>query len=331
MIVCFRCDASAEIGAGHAMRSIALAAKLIERGHTVSFVGNYGIPFVRDELSELGCSVIEPQAWDIEWHRETLSNLGADWLIVDSYAPTRSWLERVACPPRKLMVIEDRPGMAPKMADLVLNQNIPASGSVRGASERILLGPRFALLRPLIRRLAARQVDAPPRSERRLFVMLGGADTRGWSASTADEVAAMIPDLHIDLVADERAAGINEICAKWPERVTLHRPRHDVVEMACTAIAALITAGSSTLEMCALGIPMLLLIAAENQSPIAEALHKLGAAAVLGPPGTTSNGEILQAFFQTATLNHHSRIARTVVDLNGAERVAVALERRTTR
>ena len=75
-----RADASLSIGAGHVMRSSAIAEELISRGENVIFVGQItDLPWVEERIETLGFSIIHEKS------SEFLSNPKTDLLILDSY------------------------------------------------------------------------------------------------------------------------------------------------------------------------------------------------------------------------------------------------------
>ena len=75
-----RADASKLMGAGHVMRSSAIAEELIARGEEVIFVGQISdLPWVEESISSLGFSLIFKQSSDY------ISRSESDVLILDTY------------------------------------------------------------------------------------------------------------------------------------------------------------------------------------------------------------------------------------------------------
>ena len=75
-----RADASQSIGAGHVMRSSAIAEELIARGDDVVFVGQIsGLPWVEERIGTLGFTQIHNNPGDFN------SNPNSDVLLLDSY------------------------------------------------------------------------------------------------------------------------------------------------------------------------------------------------------------------------------------------------------
>jgi len=75
-----RADASQSIGAGHVMRSSAIAEELIAIGKEVIFVGQItDLPWVEGRIASLGFAHVYPDSNGFE------SNPDSDVLILDSY------------------------------------------------------------------------------------------------------------------------------------------------------------------------------------------------------------------------------------------------------
>ena len=75
-----RADASESIGAGHVMRSSAIAEELIARGENVVFLGQIsGLPWVEERIASLGFTMIH------DYPSEFISKPESDVLILDSY------------------------------------------------------------------------------------------------------------------------------------------------------------------------------------------------------------------------------------------------------
>ena len=86
----FRADASIEIGAGHVMRSSAIAEEAISQGIECVFVGSIlDMDWLTDRIRGLGFfEVVEPQ--------EFRSSKNSDVLVLDSYTvdPNNAFLEK---------------------------------------------------------------------------------------------------------------------------------------------------------------------------------------------------------------------------------------------
>lgn len=88
--------------------------------------------------------------------------------------------------------------------------------------------------------------------------------------------------------------------------------------------------GVSTWERCCLGLPTVLLVIADNQRDIAQAVAQAGAAVLLGHPDTLEAGTIYGAIKVLAgdadRLRQMAECAAAVCDGTGADRVADVIE-----
>ena len=176
--IAFRTDASDQIGTGHFMRCLTLADGLKQRGAQICFVSCHlpeqlrsilvakGHEFVLldsvqnalalDELAHahwLGGTQAEDAADTIR----ALSDRILDWLVVDHYALDFRWESALRQTAKKIMVIDD---IADRQhdCDVLLDQNFYADMQTRYTGKvpshcRLLLGPRYALLRDEFRQL----------------------------------------------------------------------------------------------------------------------------------------------------------------------------------
>jgi spore coat polysaccharide biosynthesis predicted glycosyltransferase SpsG len=119
-----------------------------------------------------------------------------------------------------------------------------------------------------------------------------------------------------------------ELTAKM-SRMILHVGATKVAEIMANCDLALTAAGSSVYELGYLGVPMLVVVTADNQRPIATALDQLHVAFRLRDPGDISAAEDklwIDAFLHDPT--KRARCAsrfQELVDGRGAARVVAAL------
>jgi spore coat polysaccharide biosynthesis predicted glycosyltransferase SpsG/L-amino acid N-acyltransferase YncA len=325
------------MGSGHVMRCLALA-QAWQDSRGLAALATASLP---DELAErlIGEGVdvhrLDTQtadASDAAATRRLADELGASWLVVDGYGFDRAFLEAVLpAGGRLLHVIDhfdlDTPGRD-VVAHLTLDQNVIPGGVRREAnSRRILLGPRYALVR--------REFRAGAATDRRrddVLVTFGrGAapDLVKWIdatvarlTATADVgVAAAGTDAPEDLVGRTAGGG----------RVTWYREVADMAALMRASRVALAAAGSTSWELCASGVAAVLFVLAENQAPVADALDRVGAARSLGwwmrrEPGEAAR-EVARLLESPTAVERMTAICRDLVDGRGARRVVYELRR----
>ncbi|MEQ6890043.1 UDP-2,4-diacetamido-2,4,6-trideoxy-beta-L-altropyranose hydrolase [Halomonas sp. CS7] len=322
----FRADASLQIGSGHVMRCLTLAEALRKRGaechflcrehpgHALALLQARGFAVHRLPTGQPGAPAAAgqpsrtPQPAHADWLGTTweadaaqcikvVQRLAPDWLVVDHYALDARWEVRVTPADCRLLVIDDLADRE-HHADLLLDQNLGRRvedyAGLVPAHCRCLIGPRHALLRPEFARLRETSLARrrTPRL-RELLITLGGVDKDN---ATTDVLSALsdcpLPDdCRITLVMGASAPWRDAVQAKaatlpWPTEVVVNVT--NMAEHMASANLAIGAAGSTSWERCCLGLPTLMVVLAENQQPIAEALDAAGVAVNLGTPAQLS-------------------------------------------
>lgn len=299
MKVVFRVDASARMGIGHLMRCLTLAESLRERGAQLRFVcrehtGNLiallqqkampvtvlPAPAVNDANTseDYAAWLGVTQAEDIEQTIEALNGENPDWLVVDHYGLDVEW-ERVLRPHvSNLLVIDDLTNRRHD-CDVLLDQNYSAKGEQRYAGLvtdacKLLVGPRYALLRPEYRAYR-KTLGARDGLVKRVLVFFGGTDPQNVTGMTLEALShPELKHLEVDVVV-----GANNPHRKSIEQQVLHRQhttlyesRPHLADLMAQADIALGAGGATTWERMCLGLPTVVVVIAENQSPAAEVL-----------------------------------------------------------
>lgn len=272
---------------------------------------------------------------DAEQSAACAERMGAAAVSVDSYALDRSWQERVR-PVAPLLVWDDFGRDATFCADLVLNQNahaVSADYAGRAPGSTLLLGTEHAVLR---REFAAWNDFARPTppSARRLLVSFGGGDPDGvtlrvldalWEAGTTLDVVALVGAQNPRLAALQA-----RVDAAGPGWELLHFTP-DIPGLFAGVDLAVSAGGSTTWELCRLGVPTVLVTIAENQEALSAAVHEQGAAVLLGRQQDVSGAQVaacIAALAQDAPKRAALAAAgQALVDGQGGARVVAALRR----
>lgn len=344
-VVAIRADASVSIGSGHVMRCLALAEALKAAGARVAFV-------CREQEGDL-CSLVEAarfplfrlpdEPWTSEEDAEqTIEVLGtewsaADWIVVDHYGLDERWEKRIRRLGGRIMALDDFAGRNHD-CDLLLDQNVlPGEGS--GYADRVprscrmLLGPQHALLRPEFARERARlrQRDG---ELRRVLIFFGGSDPTNETSKALDGVLDIgRPDLLIDVVvgkANPHRDAVQRKC-ETASHAAYHCQVGNMAELMAKADLSLGAGGSASWERCCLGLPTIAAVLADNQAHVAETLARRGALINLGASGSLNAADYstATASLDRAALREMSRVAGTLVDGRGTDRVAAELVGRT--
>ncbi len=359
MKIILRADASATIGTGHVMRCLALAGELRARHHDVHlFCGDRPdrpVPW-KSYAEQLGVTVvpISPEtparpcrsrtrprhAHFLQWPWEADAAIvqrvieqdgrHPDWLIVDHYALDARWESAVRPLTRKLMVIDDLADRE-HACDLLLDQNRLAPGNPYArlvpAHCTVLLGPRFALLRPEFQETPSR--GRPNDQIRRLLIFFGGVDQKAVTRKALEAVRRLpLNDLQIDVVLGSVHPAVEAVrdLAQRMDRVQIHVQVNDMAALMRQADLMLGAAGTTTWERCATGLPALILSVAGNQEAIAKSVAKEGLAVYLGKAEEVSVEticrELQHALSHSEALHQMGQRAAAWVDGHGSRRIA---------
>lgn len=329
-----RVDASPSIGFGHLSRCLAVAAGLGARGWSVDFVTRKpSADKVRD--AGFGMRLLEDDtSADIE---RTLvaglaRSLGARLIVVDHYEIDAAYHAALRATQATLVIIDDlgRHGIG---ADIVVNQNIYASEALYPAAEgcRMLLGPRFALLRPeflTCRRPSSSEIPPVPT----VLVTLGGGETGEMAWVAVEGLLRVGAELGIVVVLGPGAAPTGPLERAARGRLRIVRDPADMAGLMIRCDLAICGGGTTCLELACVGVPALVIIMADNQRRNAEALAAAGIAVSLG-----EHAAVTPATVETAVtrLLHDADLRRrmadrgqALVDGRGVERLLAEIERR---
>lgn len=293
-----RCDASATIGAGHVVRSLTLAECWQQAGAAVTLVGRIEIPWLREQIVQSGIRLIaldENVTLDQEMTllaRLDCVNLPAGcqdryrpWLILDGYPFDTSYQTCMRNLGFRLCVIDDMAHLRAYDADVILNQN-PSAALLRYQCPPytvLLLGAEYALLRRQFRDLPQSTKKIAPVA-RQLLVTFGGSDTHRQLRKVLDALAQITDAaLTVKIVGGTRDLS-REMGGGLLSRHTIEFLPNvtRMVDLMQQCDMALCAAGSTTLELAYLGVPMLVTSIADNQLGIMDGLAQSGAALALG-------------------------------------------------
>jgi len=337
-----RVDVSAQMGAGHFMRCLALAQAWHELGGRAVFCGHLSSPAHYRRLAGEGFDLLPlpspatpPHVFSsvmaAEADRSGHDDKTQVWAVLDGYHFTRECQDAIKDKGMKLLAIDDEGLQSRWNVDALLNQNLHAHLLRYELAPNVLsfFGPGFALLRREFRSLFPDQDEIPGRG-RRLLVSLGGSDPENWTSKILEGVArAAIPGLHCKVIVgpdNEHAVGIEKKSRELgPGFEVLHSPG-DMPALMGWADAALAAAGSISWELAHMGVPALLVVAADNQEPIAKHLGHMGAADNLGWVKDLGSGDVavrLKRLLRSPGVRRTmAKKGRAVVDGKGALRVA---------
>ncbi len=321
------------------MRCLALAQVWQGAGGNAVLAMAESTPAIDARLRSEGIEIVplKSSASNVE-DAEHLSALADDrqaaWVVVDGYRFDSAYQRKLKNAGVKLLFADDLGECSHYSADLVLNQNVHASENLYASREtytKLLLGPRFAMLRRDFRRWRNWQREITYYG-RKLLVMMGGSDPDNVTALVLQALeAAKIDGLEVVAVLGGSNPHANSL-QRFVNQSTPTRLVADagnMPELMAWADLAVSAAGSTCAEMCLLGLPAILIDLAENQTPVAQELDRKQVAIHLGPSKEVTAAEIAGKV-RSLLLSKELRVSlsqrsRELVDGKGAERVEAAI------
>lgn len=335
-MILFRCNASPTLGVGHLMRCRSLAMAIRDSGEPCIMVGpppDYRVP-ADDGLFDEWVPCVEWQTEREDAHRVIAIARERDvrGIVVDDYRVREDYQAEISASGIPWLQF-DYKADRPLWADIVVNAN-PAAPSMdyarrsRNPYSKLLLGPRYAVLRPEFP-----PADIPLRDEniRRILVTFGGGDDRG-AILFVLRVLLSCTRNDVELVIMSGANNPrNRELEQWVERFGRNRTNlmiepENVARVFASCDMAVMSAGTSTFEAASCGLPLVLISIAENQELQATAWETIGAAKYAGSfPGTEVEylNTHVKTIVERAELRHEmSMTAQRLVDGTGAKTVA---------
>lgn len=324
MSVVIRVDSSTQIGSGHVMRCLTLADILTKKKSDIYFIcrelagnlcdfiekkGYFVYRMLYDEKTVKSHSDESTRRSGETWGRdakktcqilrEIKEHSNISCLIVDHYGLDGKWESTVRPFVEKIIVIDDLANRRHD-CDLLLDQNLyyDIEGRYKGLvsdSCKLLLGPRYALLRPEFYE-ARKKLKQRDGIIRRIFVFFGGSDPTNETAKALRAIQQLNrADLYVDVVVgsiNPHKKQIEQVCQSM-KRANFYCQVNNMAELMAQADLAIGAGGATTWERCFLGLPCIILIVAENQKKVTERLAEMGLVINLGQCQMVSSTTIL--------------------------------------
>ena len=325
--IVFCTTAGPKIGLGHLRRCITLAQVLREMNAKVHFLlrGEQSAIGFLEKYDFSGKLLEENVDWGLQQSLEYCVNNQANVLVIDSYPIEPKDIKGFR---GKVVVIDD-------LCDRSLPVELILNGSVNGKSciyqtlpsTKLLLGPRYTLLRKIFSRKVNRrlqeQVD-------RILITMGGMDSMFLVSKLIQWTRATLKNSQIDLVLGPFGQGgkDHEFLSQWQNDpfLCVYTDPTNFYDLMVECDVAITGGGQTTYELAATGTPALAIQLEDNQIPNLKGFSRTG---TLNWVGSVSD-ENLQEKFQ----NNLGRLARSfeerqamskagplIIDGGGAKRV----------
>lgn len=317
----------ATTGLGHFMRCTALYDAIRERGGSAKFILN------SDGTARHLLEKYEVE--ELDWSDETRlekklsGEEPPDFAVIDSYIARPEIYEQIAGWAKTLICVDDTMRIEYPSGATILNPGIGSESLPYDARRhRIFAGAKYVLLRNPFRDAPKREAVSP--SIEKILVTTGGEDRHGIVPELMRTLRRRFAKAKLSIIVGPAFRNQSEIEAAADARCELliNPEPQAMFEAMRSADLAIAAGGQTTYELARLGVPMILIRAAENQRGNIEGLVRAGAAVSAGAPGDSD----FESEFALRLKNMESMEARRnasrdgmrAIDGRGARRVVDA-------
>lgn len=307
----FRVDSYANSGAGHVMRTSALAEELIAKQYEVIFIGSTKeIPWVQEYISSLGFDQILDNS---DFFNSDSKN---DVLILDSYTLPLS--DTFIAPNKWFKIIAFIDDGSPRYsADLYVNTSLTSDWMPPKSAEEspILAGLEYIQIRRALRTI---ELENKVSSEKgpRILVVGGGSDPFEFVLKLYKILASLSIDFHATLMTVHSIPKINR------DKFSIEPPGGGLENLLKDTDVIFSTSGTSSWEFIYLGIPLGIASAIENQNLNYRHQIKAGIATGIGSREVNTGWVFdIDAISDLILHPHKRKNKQFVVDGNGTFRL----------
>lgn len=335
-----RCDGGGKIGMGHVMRCLALAHACREAGFSsVLFFTRESDGVAAREIAKQGfvVKIIPDHASEKDEIARLSDQSSGEFgalILVDSYAIGPEYLRELRNHGLKTCAIDDLADR-PFPVDLLINHNVGSEILLyeTNPETRLLLGPRYALVRTPFRN-RAKAARNYPAIARRALITLGGSDPGDWTSFVLRALQGIddnrLGSMELLLILGPSYRGkAHASVANWKGSIPKPRIETNCEEMDARMTWAdlAVTASSSTCyESCCLRLPAITLTTEENQRHLETGFLARQCMLPLGWAPRLTEDKLRHAFLSLATnpalRQDLGERAGRLVDGEGARRVA---------
>ncbi len=287
--VCFRLDAASFLGYGHLMQSLALADAFKKEGWVAHFVVKAYEEKVSERIASRGYAVYDIPASlevseDLKYFSDYIRKNSCQIVVIDHHDLDSRYTSSLRQQGVLVVNIDDE-GIRDFSCDILVNYNIYAD-SINykvGSHTRMLLGPRYAILR--------NEFERGPTDfssdRKRLLVLMGGGYARGEVLKVADALLllpqeileCLKPTLILGPGYPDPEAVLGEFDNPFFEWIINPKNMWEIMNDAGFAICG---AGGTLYELSRMGVPGITIVLDKNQNLIAKAFESVGITQDLG-------------------------------------------------
>lgn len=290
MRVLIRADGGKNIGMGHIMRTLTLAKEL-KKYFNVEYLCRDGSKY-SDGVHKVQISGFKANIIKENNLLEELEKLKGDILITDSYDVDENYFLKTKEMFNKTIYIDDMGLYSFENLDMVINQNINAEDLNYDLTSKtkFLLGCKYTILRDEFINLKPKLIK---RKIRDIMITCGGSDPFLLTLKMLYYIKDQQYNFHVAIGPAFNEDYINKLRNyETYSNIFLYynADMKAVMEKCDVCISA---AGTTLYELCAVGIPSLSIIVAENQNKVADKFNLLKIIKSLGLHNDLNKEKIL--------------------------------------
>lgn len=311
-----RADGSRAMGLGHIRRCIPIADEARRRSVPVRFVVSEDADLAVRTVEEAALPISRVAAGTLDW----IDHLqDGDMVLCDGYHLIDQ-IEAVTLASGIRVAAFDDFGRDMPPVDVLLMPSLAEDLMARPRRSRVLLGPQFAPVASDF--MSFRRVRG--RTGESLLVTLGSSDPAGLAPAILRAIASLQQRWRVVLLL---GPGMGDMVLAEGDRISATRHEGEVAPFFDRFDAVVAAAGTTTWELLCMGMPTVLIVAADNQRAIAKTAAAAQAALLGGDAGSI---EVDLPAALTRLLDEERRIrlshaALELVDGRGAVRILDAL------
>jgi spore coat polysaccharide biosynthesis predicted glycosyltransferase SpsG len=336
--VIFRVDANPRVGWEHLSRCLVLASALQRRRRPAYFLsqlepGSLGLALKRAGNDWLDADSAAGTAEDLAELIQEVRRLRPAAVVVDAADIREAYLAELRNLGILVVSLDSLAGI-PFPSRLVINPLLaPGRESYEHAhGTQLLLGPRYALVRPEIRRVRPVRAQEPAQPFRAL-VALGDDDPNNQAGELAKILLNSPRVARVDVVVrpyHRDLEGLLALAAQCPERLEIVSEPAEVPGRIARCHFAVTAGNAWALELACVGVPQVVIVQSEAHWPTAQRLEEEGAATCLGWHANVSPQTVRQAaqdlLGDPLERQAMARCGRKLIDGRGPDRLVTALE-----
>lgn len=336
--ILFRVDGTPEAGWERLNRCLVYATALQRRRRPAYFLSQLDPAVLAFTLKRFGNDWLEADgpagsSDDVTETIREIRRLRPAAVVIDSPNVTENYLAELTTTGTLVVSIDHSAGIR-FPSHLVINPTLEPGRDAYDVlpGTQLLLGRRYAFLRPEVRR--ARQVRSQePAAPFRCLIALSDDDVSGRTAELARMLLGYSRVERIDLAVRGHAPQLpelKELVAAHPDRLELATEPAEITSRLGRCHFAITSGDTWSLELACVGVPQLIIVQSEQHWPNARRLEDEGAATCLGDTQNVSPSLLRQGIYQILSdpfeRQAMARCGRKLIDGRGPDRLVTALE-----